>query len=200
MQLGRIEVTGGFLLLTAWLNYLDQQEVVPLALLACAFHELGHWMTLQVFGAQVRRVRLTAVGAEMEVDRGLSYGGELLAALAGPVANLLVALIFSSLPGGGLFAGLNLALAFFNLLPVGPMDGGRILRCVLAWFLGPARAHWIGGCIDRFCTAGLLFFGALMACFGGTATLFLTSCWLFSALDPEKAGKRACHIRRKQVK
>ena len=36
MRLGRVEVTGGFLLLTAWLNYLDRQGVVPLALLACA--------------------------------------------------------------------------------------------------------------------------------------------------------------------
>ena len=43
MRLGRVEVTGGFLLLTAWLNYLDRQGVVPLALLACALHELGHW-------------------------------------------------------------------------------------------------------------------------------------------------------------
>ena len=34
MRLGRVEVTGGFLLLTAWLNYLDRQGVVPLALLA----------------------------------------------------------------------------------------------------------------------------------------------------------------------
>ena len=76
MRLGRVEVTGGFLLLTAWLNYLDRQGVVPLALLACALHELGHWAALRALGARVRRVRLTAVGAEMEVDRTLSYGGE----------------------------------------------------------------------------------------------------------------------------
>ena len=123
MRLGRVEVTGGFLLLTAWLNYLDRQGVVPLALLACALHELGHWAALRALGARVRRVRLTAVGAEMEVDRTLSYGGELLAALAGPGANLALALAFSPLTGGGLFAGLNLALACFNLLPVGQMDG-----------------------------------------------------------------------------
>ncbi len=139
MRLGRVEVTGGFLLLTAWLNYLDRQGVVPLALLACALHELGHWAALRALGARVRRVRLTAVGAEMEVDRTLSYGGELLAALAGPGANLALALAFSPLTGGGLFAGLNLALACFNLLPVGQMDGGRVLRCVLAWLMGPAR-------------------------------------------------------------
>ena len=200
MRLGSVEFTGGFLLLTAWLNYLDRQGVVPLALLACALHELGHWAALRALGARVRRVRLTAVGAEMEVDRTLSYGGELLAALDGPGANLALALAFSPLTGGGLFAGLNLALACFNLLPVGQMDGGRVLRCVLAWLMGPARAHWLGARLDRFLTAGLLLMGGLLVCFGGTATLFLTSCWLFSALCPEKEGKRGCHIRRKQVK
>ena len=174
--------------------------MVPLALLACALHELGHWAALRALGARVRRVRLTAVGAEMEVDRTLSYGGELLAALAGPGANLALALAFSPLTGGGLFAGLNLALACFNLLPVGQMDGGRVLRCVLAWLMGPARAHWLRARLDRFLTAGLLLMGGLLVCFGGTATLFLTSCWLFSALCPEKEGKRGCHIRRKQVK
>ena len=55
MRLGRVEVTGGFLLLTAWLNYLDRQGVVPLALLACALHELGHWAALRALGARVRR-------------------------------------------------------------------------------------------------------------------------------------------------
>lgn len=199
-RLGRVEVTGGFLLLTAWLNYLDRQGVVPLALLACALHELGHWAALRALGVRVRRVRLTAVGAEMEVDRGLSYGGELLAALAGPGVNLALALAFSTLPGGGLFAGLNLALACFNLLPVGQLDGGRVLRCVLACLLSPALAHRLVVCLDWFFTAGLLFLGALLVCFGGTATLFLTSCWLFSALCPEKEGKRGCHIRWKQVK
>ena len=44
-----------------------------------------------LLGAGVRRLSITAVGAEMEVDRPLSYGGELLSALAGPLANFVLA-------------------------------------------------------------------------------------------------------------
>lgn len=42
IRLGRIEMTGGFLLLLAWLNYLDREFLLPMALAACGAHELGH--------------------------------------------------------------------------------------------------------------------------------------------------------------
>ena len=45
---GRVEATGGFLLLVAWLNYLDRSLLVPLALCACAVHELGHCAALHL--------------------------------------------------------------------------------------------------------------------------------------------------------
>ena len=56
---GRVEVTGGFLLLAAWLNYLDRQGIVPLALLSCALHELGHLLVLRLLGVRVRRLSIT---------------------------------------------------------------------------------------------------------------------------------------------
>ena len=43
IRLGRVEATGGFLLLVAWLNYIDPSCLVPMAMLACAVHELGHY-------------------------------------------------------------------------------------------------------------------------------------------------------------
>ena len=176
-----MEVTGGFLLLAAWLNYLDGQGIVLLALLACALHEFGHLLALGLLGAGVRRLSITAVGAEMEVDRPLSYGGELLSALAGPLANLAAALTFCRLPGGGVFAGLNLVLACFNLLPAGRLDGGRALACVLAWLLGPEAAHHAGVWIGRLLSGGLLLLGVLLARWGNSVTLLFTALWLCSA-------------------
>lgn len=79
MRLGRVEVSAGCLLLLAWLNYWDTQGVVALGLLACLLHELAHYGALRLAGAGVRRVRLTAVGAEMEVEGNLSYGWDCLA-------------------------------------------------------------------------------------------------------------------------
>lgn len=141
MILGRVEISGGALLIAALLLYLDKSGVWGWALMACALHELGHWWAIHALGGRVACLRFTCAGAElrMSVVRPLPPARMVLAALAGPGMNLLVALVGVTLARQGmgerfyLFAGLNLGLAVFNLLPAGWLDGGRALENLLAW-------------------------------------------------------------------
>ena len=100
MGRGRITVTPGFLFLMAWCNYADQQGLLLPALAGCALHELGHLAAIWGLGGSVRRLRLTAVGAEIQMERPMSYPGELAAALAGPAANLAAAWLCCRAEGG----------------------------------------------------------------------------------------------------
>jgi len=83
-------------------------------------------------------MELTLGGMRIVTEKGkqLSYAGELLAVLAGPGINLALAVVCA---GGGeawqLFAGANLVLGIFNLLPLPGLDGGRII-CLLFRLLG----------------------------------------------------------------
>lgn len=181
-RFGRVEVTGGFLLLLAWLNYLDSAFLLPMALLACAAHELGHLLAVRVVGGSVKLIRLTAVGAELVLERPLGYWQEGVAALAGPGANLLLALGCCGVERYLTFAGLNLALALFNLLPAGRLDGGRALYCTLALLAGPDLAEGARGCLDLLCVAGSLGGGLLLAGSRGNITLLLVALWLLAAL------------------
>lgn len=204
MRLGRVEATGGFFLLLAWLNYLDTQGLVPMAMTACALHELGHFLTLRRLGGRVRLIRLTAAGAEMVLSRPLGYWQEGLTALAGPGVNLLLALLFCAWPGGTVFAGLNLVLACFNMLPVGRLDGGRALYCTLALLAGPGWAGRVGRSMDLAGAALLLAGGVLSLGAGGNITLLLVALWLLAALFSQnnwgRNRNRACHRGGKQVK
>ena len=87
----RIRVSPGAPALLAVFVWLSSPEVLGAVLLAALCHELGHYAALRRRGGWVRAVRISALGAEMQVAGRMSYGGELLAAAAGPAVNLLLA-------------------------------------------------------------------------------------------------------------
>lgn len=188
---GRVEVTGGFLLLAAWMNYLDRSFVVPAALLACASHELGHIAVIRLVGGEVQQLRLTAVGAELVLARPLGYWQEGLSALAGPGVNLTLALICCCFRQWYTFAGLNLVLALFNLLPVGRLDGGRALYCTLALLAGPDLADRVGRWLAPLCAGGALTAGLLLAGQRGNITLLLVALWLLASYLQWNLGKNS---------
>lgn len=193
-------MSGSFLLLLAWLNYTDTQGLIPQAVLACALHEGGHWLAIQAVGGEVAGLRLGVAGAAMELGRPLSYGREALCALAGPGVSLALAWLGSIWPGGALFAGINLVLAAFNLLPVSGLDGGRALHCALCAMAGPETAERTAGLLDGFLVGALVAGGGILAWKGGSVTLLFTAGWLFSSVLREKEGKRGCQIGGKRVK
>lgn len=167
-------------MVAAILIYLDGQGLFFQGVLACGLHELGHWAAIALLGGRVRSLRLTVVGAEMELDPGrpLSYGKETAAALAGPVVNLLLAWL-SIQTGWYLFAGLNLCFGLLNLLPIRPLDGGRALFCALAarW---PIFAERVIGAVSVLIAGGLLGLGWAAWRGWGNLSLFCTAVWLLA--------------------
>ena len=190
MKIGKVEMTGGFFLLFAWLNYMDRQFVVPLAVAGCLMHELGHYFMIRTVGGDIKVVRLTAVGAEMAVSRPLGYWQEGISALAGPAVNLVLAQIFCTWEWGRTFAGMNLVIALFNLVPIGRLDGGRALYCTLALLTGPDWAARTGWWLDIIFTAFLTGFGLIVVGIGGNITLLLVAVWLAAALSKPNGRKR----------
>lgn len=203
----RVEITGGFLLLAAVLYYLDDQGVFLWAVLASALHELGHLAAIYGLGGRVARLRLSVAGAEMTLSssRTLGPGAQFLAAISGPVTNLAVASLSSGLggrlgEGAYLFAGLNLGLAAFNLLPVEQLDGGQLLYLAAALFLPPCAAERVTRVVSVL-TAALLLVGgtALLWVTGANFTLLVTASWLAASLyrpNVRKTNKYSLQTRR----
>ena len=132
--------------MTGWFAVSCGWETTLLVLGAAALHELGHILCLRRFGAPIRRLRIGVLGAVLETGGTMSYGRELAAVLAGPLANLLAAVLLGWL-GYPVSAGANAVLGAFNLLPVSPLDGGRALYLLLVWLAGPETAEWGCRCV-----------------------------------------------------
>ena len=197
----KIQVSPSAPLLLALFVMLSSPLLLSALLLAALAHELGHYGMLRRLRARISAVRITALGAEMQVAGRLSYGGELLAAAAGPVTNLLLAL---PLAYGGrlwevlyLFAGAQLVLGVFNLLPILPLDGGSVLWNLLAWLTEPYTADRVTGVVS-FGMAALLTLAAAAALWkGGSPFLLLAAAAL---LWHTIAVNRGCQTAAKKVK
>ncbi len=127
---GKFRISGGFCLLTAWFALVNGWRLLITVLGAAALHELGHYLALRLCGGRASGLRVSILGACMEVESScLSYGAELMTVLAGPGSNLLAGTALALLGGGAwsTAAGAHLVLGMFNLLPVCPLDGGRAL-------------------------------------------------------------------------
>ena len=144
--------------------------VVLLAFFTCVvLHELGHCFTAMHFGVGVRRILLMPIGGMAEFDCiPREPVRELLITLAGPAVNFAIAAVLWALvgvprgwPWGDMefaadatgFAQFllhwNLLMGCFNLVPVFPLDGGRIFRAVLATRLPYLRATLLAATVAK---------------------------------------------------
>lgn len=94
----------------------------------------------------------------------LSYGGEMLAVAAGPIVNIalafLLAVVGKWIELAYIFAGAQLILGLFNLLPALPLDGGTLVWLLAAWLADPFVA-------DRICKKiNLIMIVLLLVCGG----------------------------------
>jgi len=173
-----IRVHGTFLLLVLLIAGLSRSDgfaavvwnvTAVVALFTCVvLHELGHSLAARRFGIAVRDITLLPIGGVAQLERmPENPRQEILVALAGPVVNVVLAggltllLVLwprlatwgsSPLYGAHFIPGLrtvNLFLLAFNLLPAFPMDGGRVLRGLLAHRLSYVRATRLAATIGQ---------------------------------------------------
>lgn len=123
----KVNITFGFAAAVCILFWLNRRACLWF-LLSLTAHELGHLLAMKCSGVSIAEVRLKASGA---VIRGAfsGYRQEIACAAAGPFTSFLLAFVlFRPAPEPAIVSGL---LGVTNLLPVYPLDGGRILQAAL---------------------------------------------------------------------
>lgn len=105
------------------------------AFFAAVFHELCHMAAIRLLGGSVRHICIGIGGAEI-ITEVTGLDKELLSTIAGPVGSLILLCLLRVFPKLAICGCIQ---GIFNLIPVYPLDGGRILRCSLV-YLCPQKA------------------------------------------------------------
>lgn len=149
-------------------------------------HEAGHVLAARSLGIRVYEVELLPYGGVARMEELSKLGGkaEAVVSAAGPVVSLLLALVFKSFSGStDIFAAAyryNLIISVFNLIPVLPLDGGKIARNILVFFIGYRQATRIlssAGKAAALLMAGINLYG--FASGSKSAAIFIAAVFIY---------------------
>ena len=193
----RIHVT--FFLLLLWIGIAHYQQggmpaaitgvIFILALFACVVaHEFGHALMARRYGIRTPDITLLPIGGLARLERMPEKPlQEIAVALAGPAVNVVIAAVLILVLGASIdadalqalenptisflarLATVNVFLVVFNLIPAFPMDGGRVLRAVLAMRYSRVQATQIAARIGQ----GLAFFFGFLGLMGNPILIFI---------------------------
>jgi len=202
-----VRVHATFLLLLAWFGmayYFDgglDAMILGLSFIVLLFvcvvlHEFGHALAARAYGIRTPDITLLPIGGVARLERMPDKPWqEFVVALAGPAVNVVIAFALYLVIGRDLHLGdvaavdrgdgdllskllaINIILVVFNLVPAFPMDGGRVLRSLLATRMKYARATRIAASIGQ--VVAVLF--GILGLMGNPMLLFIAVFVFFGA-------------------
>ena len=187
---------------------------ISLLFVLVTLHELGHSFAAMHYGVPVEKIVLSPIGGMAQLRRMPDEPiQEFVIAVAGPAVNFVMALILGvaalglGLTIGNPFASLgtyslvalfsyvfiyNIFLGVFNLLPAFPMDGGRILRALLAMRLDYVQATKIAAAVGRGIAVLMGFYGLMT----GGIFMMLIAVFIYTMAGQEAAAVQVTHALR----
>lgn len=168
-----INIKLSFILLVITMIALDMTGQFFIVLSLVILHEICHIIVAKCYGAKCSELIITPAGlcAKIDLDK-LSYFQKLSVLFAGPLFNIAFGIAFGNMA--------SIILGVFNLIPVYPLDGGKIIGYVVGYTMGTLRANRYLTTFSLIICCFLLILSTLqMSLYIGNISLLIISIFLF---------------------
>lgn len=171
-------------------------------------HELSHGLAAMTSGTKIQEIKLLPIGGVVKLDNtmGFTLGEEIFVSAAGPMSNVVLsaAVFFLQENYGWKSSGLDfiiigsLFIGAFNLIPALPLDGGKILRCILAYFISYKSATKLVSVFSRIIGVLLIMFNIYLFSLGSyNFTFILVGIFIF--YQTKKEYEMATYVTMKDI-
>lgn len=188
--------------------FTKQIEIYGILMIFAIIHELGHLLAGLILGMEPEKIEIMPFGVSIsfkilteDYNSKVKNGNKLelkkiFVAFAGPITNFLMILITRCLTidfeKSLLICYANLLIMLFNLLPIYPLDGGRILRSVLYIFIGKRKAEKYTNLISKIVVSIITAISSILILYLKNIAIFLMVVFLWYLIITEdiKYNKR----------
>ena len=194
--------------------FTKQIEIYAMIMLFALIHELGHLLAGILMGMKPEKIELMPFGVSIsfkikveEYNKKIKKGNmleikKILVALAGPLTNFIIIIIASNI-NIDLFKALiiiytNFLIMIFNLLPIYPLDGGRILKGILHIILGKRKSEKYTNIISNITVIVITAISSILILYVHNISIFLIDMYLwYLVLKEDKIYKNRQEIYKK---
>lgn len=160
----KLKISIPFMILISVMYVLDGNKLFLPTFIAVFIHEASHIVAIHFCGGKIDRIEVRAFGIKVNVPelKYMSYKREIIIAAMGPLVGIITASIVllaaDVCKSDSLlyFAGINIIISGINLLPVYPLDGGRIILSLVLMFFS-VRVSYAVSYILTIASVGVLF-------------------------------------------
>ena len=115
--------------------FFKKQKIYFIAYMFIIMHELTHMITALLLNVDIEEINLTIFGANAKYSGKINPLKDLIISISGPLASLCFGFLYNN----NTYFLINMMIIILNIVPIYPLDGGRIVRDLLTIILGKER-------------------------------------------------------------
>lgn len=169
-----------------YLYVIDKLEYFFIFYIFVFIHEMFHVMMAVLLKVKIKEIVFLSIGMNAQYEENISSIKEFLIAIAGPIASLNLAIFLYNES----FIMMNIIILITNMIPIYPLDGGRILRIILIKILGYKNGIKIYGIILRILICVLIIITIIFTVYLKNYYFLFFSIYIFLLVDKEIKKER----------